>query len=61
VPVKRKLFKGLVCIALVCGLGTHIAFAGELERALEYRQGVMNVFSWNMKAMSAMMKGKKPL
>ncbi len=59
-PDIRELIKGLVCIALVCGLGTHIAFAGELERALDYRQGVMNVFSWNMKAMGAMMKGKKP-
>jgi cytochrome c556 len=42
------------------GLGTQSASAGELERALEYRQGVMNVMSWNMKAMGDMMKGKKP-
>ncbi|MCG7983281.1 MAG: cytochrome c [Candidatus Thiodiazotropha lotti] len=32
--------------------------AGEVEKAVEYRQGVMNVFSWNMKAMGDMMKGK---
>lgn len=34
--------------------------AGELERALDYRQGVMNVFNWNMKSMGAMIKGKRP-
>jgi cytochrome c556 len=32
--------------------------AGEVEKAVEYRQGVMNVYSWNMKAMGDMMKGK---
>ncbi|MEJ2592383.1 MAG: cytochrome c [Candidatus Thiodiazotropha sp.] len=36
------------------------AFAGEMEQAQEYRQGIMNVFRWNMKAMSDMMKGKRP-
>ncbi len=34
------------------------ALAGEVEKAVEYRQAVMNVFSWNMKAMGDMMKGK---
>ena len=34
------------------------AIAGDVEKAVEYRQGVMEVFSWNMKAMGAMMKGK---
>ncbi|MCG7974557.1 MAG: cytochrome c [Candidatus Thiodiazotropha taylori] len=34
------------------------ALAGEVEKAVEYRQGVMNVYSWNMKAMGDMMKGK---
>ncbi|MEW8625868.1 MAG: cytochrome c [Candidatus Thiodiazotropha sp.] len=34
------------------------ALAGEVEKAVEYRQGVMNVFNWNMKAMGDMMKGK---
>jgi len=34
--------------------------AGEMERAQAYRQGVMNVLRWNMKAMSDMMKGKTP-
>ncbi|MET0123224.1 MAG: cytochrome c [Candidatus Thiodiazotropha sp. 6PLUC9] len=34
------------------------AIAGDVEKAVEYRQGVMNVFSWNMKTMGDMMKGK---
>jgi cytochrome c556 len=34
--------------------------ADDVERAVEYRQGVMNVFSWNMKAMGGMMKGEVP-
>jgi cytochrome c556 len=38
----------------------HIVGADDIEKAIEYRQGVMNVFSWNMKAMSEMMKGKIP-
>lgn len=40
--------------------GIQTAAAGEMEQAQEYRQGVMNVFRWNMKAMSDMMKGKRP-
>ncbi len=37
-----------------------MAGADEVEKAVDYRQGVMNVFSWNMKAMSDMLKGKIP-
>lgn len=33
---------------------------GVFEREIEYRQSVMNLFSWNMKPMGAMMKGKIP-
>lgn len=36
------------------------AMAGDLEKAVEYRQGIMNVYSWNMKAMGSMMKGETP-
>jgi cytochrome c556 len=52
---KLALMSALIC----CGVGAQSAAAGELERALEYRQGVMNVYSWNMKSMGDMMKGKK--
>jgi cytochrome c556 len=37
-----------------------LVWAGEVEKAVEYRQGVMNVLGWNMKVMSGMMKGKVP-
>ncbi|MEJ2455727.1 MAG: cytochrome c [Candidatus Thiodiazotropha sp.] len=57
---KTSLSLGLVGAVLLSGVASHTLSAGELERTLEYRQGVMNVFSWNMKAMSAMMKGEKP-
>jgi cytochrome c556 len=50
----------LAVLGLLIGCGVQSAAAGELERALEYRQAVMNVYSWNMKAMGNMMKGKKP-
>jgi cytochrome c556 len=55
----------LTTIATLCVLGMTAsaiepAGAGEMEQAQEYRQGVMNVFRWNMKAMSDMMKGKRP-
>ncbi len=53
----RKLTLGVACAALL-GASAHTVFAGELERTLDYRQGVMNVYSWNMKAMGAMMKGE---
>jgi cytochrome c556 len=36
------------------------AMAGDVEKAVEYRQGIMNVFSWNMKAMGNMIKGETP-
>lgn len=36
------------------------ANAGALEDAVEYRQAAMNVFSWNLGHMSAMVKGEVP-
>ncbi len=57
---KRVLSLGLAGAVLLSGIASHPVSAGELERTLDYRQGVMNVFSWNMKAMSAMMKGEMP-
>ncbi|MCU7891500.1 MAG: cytochrome c [Candidatus Thiodiazotropha sp. (ex Ustalcina ferruginea)] len=37
-----------------------VAIANDIERAVDYLQGVMNIFSWNMKAMGSMMKGEEP-
>jgi cytochrome c556 len=56
----RQRTLGVLIVLLITLFTTHHLSAGELERALDYRQGVMNIFSWNMKAMGAMMKGKKP-
>jgi hypothetical protein len=42
---------GALCALFLFGAGMGQAAAGELERALDYRQGVMNVFNWNMKSM----------
>jgi cytochrome c556 len=50
---------GALCALFLFGAGMGQAAAGELERALDYRQGVMNVFNWNMKSMGDMLKGKK--
>lgn len=58
--LKRSVRLALIGAVLLGGLASQAATAGELERTLEYRQGVMNVMSWNMKAMGAMMKGEKP-
>ncbi len=46
--------------ALLLSLGSMAIQAGEVEKAVEYRQGAMEVFSWNMKGMGDMMKGAKP-
>ena len=58
--VKRIMALGLSGAALFSGVALQNLSAGEVERALEYRQGLMNVFSWNMKAMGAMLKGEQP-
>jgi cytochrome c556 len=55
--IKRVLFSTLIPSLM---LVASVAWAGEIEKAIEYRQSVMNVFGWNMKAMSNMMKGKVP-
>ncbi|MGD2118089.1 MAG: cytochrome c [Chromatiales bacterium] len=46
--------------SLVLGLAAPVVSAGEVERAVEYRQGLMNVIGWNVKSMGAMMKGETP-
>ncbi|MEJ2620603.1 MAG: cytochrome c [Candidatus Thiodiazotropha sp.] len=48
---------GLSATLLLLQSGASV-MADEVEKAVEYRQGLMNVFSWNMKAMGDMMKGK---
>ncbi|MET0049959.1 MAG: cytochrome c [Candidatus Thiodiazotropha sp.] len=55
--MKTSLLAGT---ALVLSLSGAVSQAGEVEKAVEYRQGAMEVFSWNMKGMGDMMKGEKP-
>jgi cytochrome c556 len=55
--VSRAL--GLTAVLIMFN-NTAPLIAGEVEKAVSYRQGVMNVFSWNMKAMGDMIKGKTP-
>jgi cytochrome c556 len=58
---KNRVIRTGVTTAMLLTLGGLVsgyAQAGEVEQAQEYRQGAMNVFKWNMKAMSDMMKGK---
>ena len=33
---------------------------GPSERAIEYRESIMNIFSWNLKAMGSVVKGEVP-
>ena len=59
---KKKLLAraaGLTAVWFMLQAGAPL-MAGDVERAVDYRQGVMNVFSWNMKAMGSMMKGETP-
>ncbi|MES9969151.1 MAG: cytochrome c [Candidatus Thiodiazotropha sp.] len=58
----KRTFKNMLSLTLISALilTAPLVWAGEIEKAVEYRQGVMNVFGWNMKAMSNMMKGKTP-
>lgn len=56
---KQMTMVGLCLLGVTAG-AVQSASADEMEDAQEYRQGVMNVFRWNMKAMSGMMKGKRP-
>jgi len=57
----RDLFRTvpLALLPLVV-LGAAAASASDSDDAVEYRQGVMNVFSWNLGGMALMVKGKVP-
>ena len=53
--------KSQILFAL-CALSASVpaANAGELEDVVEYRQAAMNVLSWNLGHMAAMVKGEVP-
>jgi len=55
-------YRRLIAVSLILGAGTLPASlsAGPIEDAIDYRQGVMNVFSWNLTRMGSMVKGETP-
>lgn len=56
---KVATIASLILLGLV-GNAVQSAVAGEEEQAQEYRQGLMNVFRWNLEAMGDMVKDKRP-
>ena len=61
----KSVFPGIAkpaCLALAAAfvLPHTAAFAGNAERAIEYRQGFMNILNFNAKAMGEMLKGERP-
>lgn len=58
----KKLITATFASALVFSTSTIGAREGESakEKAVEYRHGVMEVFSWNLSAMGSMVKGETP-
>ncbi len=56
----RYLFRAVVSTLVPVLLSCPAALAGEVEDAVDYRQGAMNVFSWNVGLMAAMVKGEIP-
>ncbi|MCU7905834.1 MAG: cytochrome c [Candidatus Thiodiazotropha sp. (ex Epidulcina cf. delphinae)] len=56
---KKRLARAVGLVSVIgASLAANGVMADAIERAVDYRQGVMNVFGWNMKAMGDMMKGK---
>jgi len=56
---KKPLLLSVLAAALSLGLAQRLAAEDSpLEAAVEYREAVMNVLGWNIKAMGAMAKGE---
>ncbi len=55
-------YRRMIGASLLLSAGTLSASlsAGPIEDAVDYRQGVMNVFSWNLTHMGSMVKGETP-
>ncbi len=56
--VKNILTSSLVTATLL--VSTSSMAEGNFEKEIEYRQGVMNILSWNMKHIGGMLKGEMP-
>jgi cytochrome c556 len=58
---QKRLATPLMTALLCAGLAApSLASDDSLQEAIDYRSGVMNVFSWNLSSMGAMLKDKVP-
>ena len=55
-----KLRFSMAATSLAALLATAPLAAGDFEKEIEYRQGIMNILSWNAKSIGGMLKGKTP-
>jgi cytochrome c556 len=58
-PVTRNKLLAILATASLLTASSVIADDG-FEKEIEYRQGVMDILSWNMKHIGGMLKGKMP-
>jgi cytochrome c556 len=58
-PVSKKKLTKVLAAAVILASTSAVA-DDSFEAEIEYRQGVMNVLSWNMKHIGGMLKGKTP-
>lgn len=52
----HKLYSTIALLALA--VSSNAVLAGDVEKAVEYRQGIMNVYAYNLTSMKDMLKGK---
>jgi cytochrome c556 len=52
----HKLCSTIALLALA--VSSHGVLAGDVEEAVEYRQGIMNIYAYNLTSMRDMVKGK---
>ena len=57
--VSKKKLSAALAAAIILASTTAVA-EESFEKEIEYRQGVMNILSWNMKNIGGMLKGKMP-
>ena len=58
-PASKNKLAAMLAAALLMASTATVA-EDSFEQEIEYRQGVMNILSWNMKHLGGMLKGKMP-
>ncbi len=56
--LKQKLIYGLIAATFLAS--SSVIAEESFEKEIEYRQGVMDILSWNMKHIGGMLKGNMP-